>query len=97
MFLISRFRTLRPTRASFQASHLDFARAARQNRRMSSSALVTVTGASGFIAAHIIRDLLERGYHVTGTVRDAAKRSALGRVTAMPAAADRLDLVEADC
>lgn len=30
---------------------------------------VLVTGASGFIAKHIIRDLLERGYRVRGTVR----------------------------
>jgi dihydroflavonol-4-reductase len=30
---------------------------------------VCVTGASGFVAAHVIRELLERGYRVRGTVR----------------------------
>ena len=37
--------------------------------------LVLVTGASGFIASHIVDQLLERGYRVRGTVRDAAKSS----------------------
>ena len=32
--------------------------------------LVLVTGASGFIAKHTIRKLLEDGYHVRGTVRN---------------------------
>ena len=31
---------------------------------------VCVTGASGFIGTHIIRELLARGYRVRGTVRD---------------------------
>ena len=35
--------------------------------------LILVTGASGFIASHIVDELLERGYHVRGTVRNAAK------------------------
>jgi nucleoside-diphosphate-sugar epimerase len=32
--------------------------------------IVLVTGASGFIASHIIKQLLERGYRVRGTVRN---------------------------
>lgn len=34
---------------------------------------VLVTGASGFIGSWVCRTLLEAGYHVRGTVRDAAK------------------------
>ena len=36
-------------------------------------AKVLVTGASGFIAAHVVKTLLEEGYDVVGTVRSAAK------------------------
>ena len=37
------------------------------------SALVTLTGASGFIARHILVRLLDRGYRVRATLRDAGK------------------------
>lgn len=33
---------------------------------------VCVTGASGFLAAHVVQQLLEKGYAVNGTVRDAS-------------------------
>ncbi len=36
-----------------------------------SGALVTLTGASGFLAKHIVRRLLEEGYAVRGTLRVA--------------------------
>jgi nucleoside-diphosphate-sugar epimerase len=39
--------------------------------------LVLVTGANGFIAAHIAKQFLERGYRVLGTVRDVAKAAFL--------------------
>ncbi|ODN78742.1 hypothetical protein L202_04305 [Cryptococcus amylolentus CBS 6039] len=35
--------------------------------------LVLITGASGFVAAHITNELLRSGYRVRGTVRSAAK------------------------
>ena len=35
--------------------------------------LVLVTGATGFMASHIIDQLLLAGYHVRGTVRDEKK------------------------
>lgn len=61
---------------------------------------IVVTGASGFIAKHIIVELLNRGYAVRGTVRDLAKvdatRTAIARTGAKTeklgfAAADLLD------
>jgi nucleoside-diphosphate-sugar epimerase len=40
---------------------------------------VLVTGASGFIATHVIRILLERGYKVRGTVRDVSSADWLAK------------------
>eukprot|EP00435_Cladocopium_sp_Y103_P029019 s900_g7.t1 len=37
--------------------------------------VVCVTGASGFIASHIVKQMLEKGHTVRGTVRDALDRS----------------------
>ncbi|KAJ5964241.1 NAD-dependent epimerase/dehydratase [Penicillium vulpinum] len=34
--------------------------------------VILITGASGFIATHIVRDFLHAGYHVRGTVRSSA-------------------------
>ncbi|KAH8648675.1 putative NAD dependent epimerase/dehydratase [Xylariales sp. PMI_506] len=39
--------------------------------------LVLVTGANGFIASHIVKEFLERGYRVRGTVRDLKKSAFL--------------------
>lgn len=36
---------------------------------------VLVTGATGFIASHVVRQFLHRGYKVRGTVRDVAQAS----------------------
>ncbi len=41
--------------------------------------LVLVSGATGFVASHIIKQLLERGYRVRGTVRDLEKAAWLTR------------------
>ena len=58
------------------------------------SATVCVTGASGFIAAHTVEQLLAKGYKVIGTVRgDASKYPYL---TSLPGAEERLTLTQAD-
>jgi len=59
--------------------------------------LVLVTGASGFIAGHCIRELLEHGYRVRGTVRklaDAEKVEHLRRLAEGQGAS--IEFVEAD-
>jgi dihydroflavonol-4-reductase len=38
-----------------------------------SSTTVLVTGAGGFIAMHCIRQLLEQGYRVRGTLRSLSR------------------------
>jgi dihydroflavonol-4-reductase len=58
--------------------------------------LVTITGLTGLIAAHTAAQLLSRGYTVRGTVRSAAKARDNPKIMALPGAADRLDVVEAD-
>ena len=55
---------------------------------------VCVTGASGFIAAHIVRELLLEGYSVRGTVRKSPKNYSF--LLGLPGAGERLELVEAD-
>ncbi|KAF2821714.1 NAD(P)-binding protein [Ophiobolus disseminans] len=39
----------------------------------SSSGTVLLTGANGFVAAHIVQGLIERNYHIVGTVRSEKK------------------------
>jgi dihydroflavonol-4-reductase len=55
---------------------------------------VCVTGASGFIAAHIVKELLSRGYCVKGTVRKNPENYPF--LLQLPGAAERLELVKAD-
>src|SRR5258708_3797583 len=57
---------------------------------------VLITGASGFIASRIVEQLLAKGYRVRGTVRSLKKERELAALRALPGAADRLELVEAD-
>ena len=60
---------------------------------------VLVTGASGFIATHVIQQLLRTGYNVRGTVRslkDQQKIQAIWDVCPGPRACNRLLLVQAD-
>jgi dihydroflavonol-4-reductase len=56
---------------------------------------IAITGITGFIAAHACQQLLSRGDAVRGTVRDKA-RVAATKLGALPGAADRLSVFEAD-
>ncbi len=59
--------------------------------------LVLVTGATGYIAGHCIRELLEHGYRVRGTVRSLADPRKTEHLRRMATAlGGSLDLVEAD-
>lgn len=57
---------------------------------------VCVTGANGFIAAHVVKQLLEGGHTVRGTVRDPANAKSVSHLTSLPGAAERLELFAAD-
>lgn len=57
---------------------------------------VCVTGASGFVASWIVKDLLQAGYTVRGTVRDASKLDKYDFLTSLPGAEERLELVTAN-
>jgi len=61
---------------------------------------VLVTGATGYIARHVVVQLLDAGYRVRGTARAASSldglRSDLAPFLGDPAALDRLTLVAAD-
>lgn len=60
---------------------------------------VCVTGASGFIASHVVRELLERGHRVRATLRDPADTNKTAHLWAIAEAAggvDRLETYAAD-
>lgn len=57
---------------------------------------VCVTGASGFVASWIVKQLLAAGYAVRGTVRDASKPEKYEYLTSLEGASERLELVSAD-
>ncbi|WP_435837032.1 NAD-dependent epimerase/dehydratase family protein [Streptomyces asoensis] len=58
---------------------------------------VLVTGGSGFVAAHLVRQLLERGHHVHTTVRATADAAKLRPLHALREShPGRLELFEAD-
>eukprot|EP00004_Rigifila_ramosa_P006758 TRINITY_DN1767_c0_g1_i1.p1 TRINITY_DN1767_c0_g1~~TRINITY_DN1767_c0_g1_i1.p1 ORF type:complete len:345 (-),score=84.55 TRINITY_DN1767_c0_g1_i1:26-1039(-) len=60
------------------------------------SGLVCVTGATGYLGAHVVRVLLEAGYRVRGTVRDPNKAEMLKPLRALPGADERLEFFRAD-
>ena len=53
---------------------------------------VLVTGAAGFIGSHVVRELLEQGHSVRGTVRNPANAEFL---KALPGS-ERLEIVQMD-
>ncbi len=53
---------------------------------------VLVSGASGFIASHIINELLTRGYEVVGTVRDLNNKEKYSFLYNLPHAKEKLEL-----
>ncbi len=63
---------------------------------MSDKGLITVTGASGFIAQHTVKKLLEDGYAVRGTVRDTGRIDGLKAAFATQCDITHLSFVEAD-
>jgi len=66
---------------------------------MTSKGTVVVTGASGYIGKHIVRELLAAGYSVRGTVRTADRGEEVVRAVAPHTDADlaaRLSFVELD-
>ena len=59
--------------------------------------VVLVTGASGYIATHVIKQLQEAGYQVRGTVRSLSDEAKVKHLNDLcPEAAFKLELVEAD-
>ena len=56
------------------------------------SGTVLVTGAAGFIGSHVVRELLELGHSVRGTVRNPANAEFL---KALPGS-ERLEIVQMD-
>ncbi|GMT32771.1 hypothetical protein PFISCL1PPCAC_24068, partial [Pristionchus fissidentatus] len=58
--------------------------------------VVLVTGASGYVALHCVRRLLEGPYRVRGTVRSKSNTQKIAPLLRLPEASSKLELVEAD-
>lgn len=62
-----------------------------------STPLVLVTGASGFLGAHIVKVLLDNGYRVRGTVRNLNNENKIQPLRELAKnVPENLELVEAD-
>jgi hypothetical protein len=57
---------------------------------------ICVTGATGYLAGHIVQRLLAAGHVVHGTARQPNSSSSTKHLLAMPGAAERLKLFKAD-
>ncbi|KAK3096206.1 hypothetical protein FSP39_024464 [Pinctada imbricata] len=67
------------------------------SKEQSDNLVVLVTGASGYIASHIVKQLQDQGYQVRGTVRSLGDEEQVKRLNELsPEAQFKLELVEAD-
>ncbi|CAN6554410.1 unnamed protein product [Malus baccata var. baccata] len=66
------------------------------DEKLESKGKVCVTGASGYLASRLTKQLLLSGYHVIGTVRDLGNQKKLAHLWKLEGATERLRLVEAD-
>eukprot|EP00386_Alphamonas_edax_P002097 GDKI01006308.1.p1 GENE.GDKI01006308.1~~GDKI01006308.1.p1 ORF type:complete len:357 (-),score=85.82 GDKI01006308.1:179-1249(-) len=57
---------------------------------------VLVTGATGYVASHLVEQLLLAGYKVRGTVRNKKKTDSYSYLLALPFAPQNLEIVEAN-
>ena len=46
--------------------------------------LLTIFGASGLVGSSILREALDKGYHVNGTLRDIEKQDRITRLKSLP-------------
>jgi uncharacterized protein YbjT (DUF2867 family) len=60
------------------------------------SKLVCVTGATGYVGAYVVKELLARGYRVRATVRDPSDTKKAAHLTALPRAVEALELSAGD-
>ncbi|CAJ0955699.1 unnamed protein product, partial [Mesorhabditis belari] len=63
---------------------------------MDDGKLVLVSGASGYVASHCIKLLLEKGYRVRGTVRSLKNAEKVNPIRKLDPSGAQLELVEAD-